>query len=110
MIYQLILLKKIIIDKKNPKILNVSARGKANYYDFAKKIYEKLKNKYKDCSLTSINSEDYKKISSNKKTAERPLNSLLDITKLENFLKLKMPYWDDVLEKRINAIIKKYTK
>lgn len=104
------IIKKVIIDKKNPKILNVSARGKANYYDFAKKIYEKLKNKYKDCSLTSINSEDYKKISSNKKTAERPLNSLLDITKLENFLKLKMPYWDDVLEKRINAIIKKYTK
>ena len=104
------IIKKIIIDKKNPKILNVSARGKANYYDFAKKIYEKLKNKYKDCSLTSINSEDYKKISSNKKTAERPLNSLLDITKLENFLKLKMPYWDDVLEKRISTIIKKYTK
>jgi len=104
------IIKKVIIDKKNPKILNVSARGKANYHAFAKKIYKKLKNKYKDCSLTSINSEDYKKISSNKKTAERPLNSLLDITKLENFLKLKMPYWDDVLEKRISAIIKKYAK
>ena len=104
------IIKKIIIDKKNPKILNISARGKTNYYNFAKIIYQKLKNKYKDCSLSSINSKKYKKISRNKITVERPLNSMLDIKKLENFLKLKMPYWDNILEKRIGGIIKKYSK
>ena len=104
------IIKKIIINKTNPKILNVSARGKTNYYNFAKKIYEKLQNKYKGCSLSPINSKEYKKIAINKKAAERPLNSILNITKLENFLQLKMPYWDNIFEKKIVTIIKKYSK
>ena len=49
-------------------------------------------------------------IAINKKAAERPLNSILNITKLENFLKLKMPYWDNIFEKKIVKIIKKYSK
>ena len=34
------ILKKIFINKINPKILNISARGKTNYFIFAKKILE----------------------------------------------------------------------
>ena len=34
----------------------------------------------------------------------------VNITKLENFLQLKMPYWDNIFEKKIEKIIKKYSK
>ena len=69
-----------------------------------------MQNKYKGCSLSPINSKEYKKIAIKEKAAERPLNSILNITKLENFLKLKMPYWDNIFEKKIVTIIKKYSK
>ena len=104
------ILKKIINTKLNPEILNISARGETNYYNFAKKIYKKIKNKKKNSELIPIKSEDYKKIFQNKKTAQRPLNSLLNINKLEKFLKLRMPNWESVFERKIKSIIRKYTK
>ena len=104
------ILKKIFVNKINPKILNISARGKTNYFIFAKKILENLKVKLKKIKLTPINSNKYRKIYSEKKKAERPLNSLLNIKKLEKFLNLKMPGWESIFEKKINKIIKKYSK
>ena len=102
------IIKKIIVNKTNPKILNISARGKTNYYNFAKKIYQKLQNKYKDCSLSPINLKEYKKITRNKKATDRPLNSMLNITKLENFLDSKLPNWELIFSKKLNKIIKNY--
>ena len=32
------------------------------------------------------------------------------VKRVENFLKLKMPYWDNIFEKKIVTIIKKYSK
>ena len=46
----------------------------------------------------------------NKKTAQRPLNSLLNINKLEKFLKLRMPNWESIFERKIKSIIRRYTK
>ena len=100
------IIKKIIINKKNPKILNLSARGETNYYDFAKKIYKKMKKKYKNCNLSPLNSEDYKKMLGNKNITKRPLNSVLDIKKLEKFLNLKMPNWEKIFTKKIDSILK----
>ncbi len=100
------ILKKIIINKKNPKILNLSAKGKTNYYDFAKKIYKKMKKNYKNCDLLPLNSEDYKKMVGNKNITKRPLNSVLDIKKLEKFLNFRMPNWEKIFNKKIDSILK----
>ena len=105
------ILKKIINNYEiNPKILNVSASGKINYYKFAKKIHQKLSPRYKSCSLIPINAEDFKKISIHNNTVKRPLNSLLNIQKLENFLNFKMPNWEIIFKNKINQLIKNCLK
>ena len=86
----------------NPKVLNLSARGYTSYYNLAKKIYEKLKKKYKNCKITPI--------STNKLLGKikRPLNSKLNVSKLEKFLNTKLPDWELIFNKNINKIIKNY--
>ena len=86
----------------NPKVLNLSARGSTSYYNLAKKIYEKLKKKYKNCKITPIyTNELITKI-------KRPLNSKLNVSKLEKFLNTKLPDWELIFNKKINKIIKNY--
>ena len=86
----------------NPKVLNLSAKGYVSYYNLAKKIYEKLKKKYKNCKITPI--------STNKLITKikRPLNSKLNVSKLEKFLNIKLPDWELIFNKKINKIIKNY--
>jgi len=86
----------------NPKILNLSARGSTSYYNLAKKIHEKLKKKYKNCNINPI--------STNKLITKikRPLNSKLNVSKLEKFLNIKLPDWELIFNKKINKIIKNY--
>ena len=99
------IIKKIDTNSSlDPKILNLSARGYTSYYNIAKKIYNKLKNKYKDCKIVPINTNKLLiKI-------KRPLNSRLDVSKLEKFLKIKLPNWEVMFNKKINNIIKNYDK
>ena len=86
----------------NPKVLNLSAKGYVSYYNLAKKIYEKLKKKYKNCKITPIyTNELITKI-------KRPLNSKLNVSKLEKFLNTKLPDWELIFNKNINKIIKYY--
>ena len=86
----------------NPKVLNLSAKGCVSYYNLAKKIYEKLKKKYKNCKITPIyTNELITKI-------KRPLNSKLNVSKLEKFLNTKLPDWELIFNKNINKIIKNY--
>ena len=86
----------------NPKVLNLSARGYTSYYNLAKKIYEKLKKKYKNCKITPISTNELLgKI-------KRPLNSKLNVSKLEKFLNTKLPDWELIFNKNINKIIKNY--
>ena len=97
------IIKKIIKEPlTNPKILNLSARGHTTYYKFAKKIYEKLKKKYKQCNIIPIATN---KLSGKIK---RPLNSKLDISMLEKFLNFKSPNWELIFFKKINRIIRNY--
>ena len=97
------IIKKIIKEPLiNPKILNLSARGHTTYYKFAKKIYEKLKKKYKQCNIIPIATN---KLSGKIK---RPLNSTLDISMLEKFLNFKSPNWELIFFKKINRIIRNY--
>ena len=104
------ILKTIIQSKINPKILNLSARGSTNYFDLAKKILENSQGKLKKVKLIPINSNIYTKIKKKQKVAERPLNSLLNITKLEKFLNTKMPDWENVFIKKIPTLIRNYKK
>ena len=103
------IIKKILNNNINPKILNISAKGKSNYYDFGKKIFKKIKNKNKFPKLEAIDAKNYKKIFKNNKTAVRPINSLLNVQKLEKFIDQKMPDWNYIFERKINKIIKKYS-
>ena len=103
------ILEKIIKRPKiNPKILNLSARGKTSYYNFAKKIHKALGPNYKNCKLIPIFTKDLKKLVKNYTKMKRPLNSKLNIDALEKFLKNKMPNWEIIFKKRINTIIKNY--
>ena len=104
------ILKTIIQSKINPKILNLSARGSTNYFDLAKKILENSQGKLKKVELIPINSNIYAKIKKKQNVAARPLNSLLNITKLEKFLNTKMPDWENVFIKKIPTLIRNYKK
>ena len=95
--------------KINPKILNLSARGSTNYFDLAKKILENSQGKLKEVELIPINSSIYTKIKK-QNVAERPLNSLLNITKLEKFLNTKMPDWENIFIKKVPTLIRNYKK
>ena len=95
------ILKKIITKPKtNPKILNVSARGKISYYHFAKKIHKELGPNYKNCKLTPICTKDLTKSVANYTKMKRPLNSKFNINALEKFLKNKMPDWEIIFKKK----------
>ena len=104
------ILKKILRKKINPKILNLSARGSINYFDLAGKILKNSQGKLKKVNLIPINSNTYTKINTKQKIAERPLNSLLNITKLERFLNTQMPDWENIFIKKIPTLIKNYKK
>ena len=103
------ILKKILKNpESNPKILNVSARGNTSYYKFAKKIKKILKPKYKDCKFIPISTKDLNKLVKDYSKMKRPLNSRLNINKLEKFLKEKMPDWELIFLKNAKKIIRNY--
>ena len=92
------------------QVLNLSARGSINYFDLAGKILENSQGKLNKVNLIPINSNIYTKINTKQKIAERPLNSLLNITKLERFLNTQMPDWENIFIKKIPILIKNYKK
>ena len=104
------ILKKIIKKPElNPKVLNVSARGYTSYYNFAKKIKKSLVSKYQDRKLIPISTKDLSKIVKDYSKMKRPLNSRLNINKLESFLEEKMPNWEIIFKKKISKIVKNYS-
>ena len=84
--------------------------GSVNYFDLAKKILKNSQGKLKKVELIPINSNIYIKIKKKQKVAERPLNSLLNITKLEKFLNTKMPDWENIFIKKVPTLIRNYKK
>ena len=74
---------------------------------FYKKYYRFL---YEYLVVIPINSNMYTKINTKQQIAERPLNSLLNISKLEKFLNTKMPDWENIFIKKIPTLIRNYKK
>ena len=74
--------------------------GETTWYEFAKKICE-LGKKYKritqDCSINPCSTEEYPT------AAKRPHYSVLSKEKIQKALKLKIPSWEESLEKFIKS-------
>ncbi|WP_299223575.1 dTDP-4-dehydrorhamnose reductase [uncultured Psychroserpens sp.] len=83
-----------IIENNNQDygIYNYSNQGVASWYDFAKAIFEENDT---IIDLYPIKSEAYKT------PARRPHYSVLDKTKIERVLNIKIPYWRDSLKKAL---------
>ncbi|MGN0728266.1 dTDP-4-dehydrorhamnose reductase [Treponema sp.] len=81
-------------------IYNFSNLGETTWFDFARKIYE-LGKKYgkitRDCTVNSCASEEYPT------AAARPAYSVLSKEKIQSALKIKIPEWQDSLEKFIKS-------
>ncbi len=82
-------------------VYNFSSSGEATPFDCAKKIYE-LGKKYKKitqtCSIKSCSTEEYGQ------KALRPMYSVLNNEKIQKALKIKIPSWEDSLEKYIKTM------
>ena len=76
----------------NPGIYHYSNEGVTSWYDFAKVIFRLSKVK---CEVMPIPSSQFVT------AARRPVNSLLDKTKIKNQFNLTIPHWIDSLEKTI---------
>ncbi len=92
-------LAEVIIDmipkiKKNTKeVFNYSNDGAASWYDFAVKIIELTGVK---CKVLPILTSEYPT------PARRPKYSVMDKTKIKNYLNIKIPLWSDSLADCIN--------
>ena len=80
-------------------IYHATSSGETSWYSFAKYIIEKY-SKYKKLkvnynNISSCSSGEFETV------ASRPTNSLLDCSKLEKFLSLKMPTWQYYADKFI---------
>ena len=89
--------------EKSFGIYHLAANGKTSWYNFSKYIIERYCNlkKIKLCNnrIKECTSQEFKSIVS------RPSNSVLDCTKLEKFLSLKIPSWQDYADKFIQRKI-----
>lgn len=81
-------------------VYNCTDAGEASWFDFAKKIYEYGK-KYgritNECDVTECTSEEFPQ------KAKRPSYSVLDKTKIQEALHIKLPSWESSLEKFIKS-------
>lgn len=69
------------------KILHLSTRGKASWYEIALYIHKIAKNINKDIFINPIRTEEYST------EINRPKNSLFDISEIETFINSSMPHW-----------------
>ena len=81
-------------------IYHFTNAGETTWYDFAKKIYE-LSRKYKkvtqQCTVNPCTSEEFVT------KCKRPSYSVLDKAKIQSALKIKIPSWEDALERFIKS-------
>jgi dTDP-4-dehydrorhamnose reductase len=93
-----------IVGKEKPRFgtYHYSNEGVASWYDFAKAIFDISNTKI---DLSPIKTEAYPT------PAKRPNFSVLDKSKIKNYMELEIPYWRDSLEKCIkNVQIENTTK
>ena len=81
-------------------IYNYSGNGEITWFDFAKKIYT-LGKKYgrilQECEINPCSTDDYPT------PAKRPAYSVLSKAKIQDALHVKIPSWEDSLEKFIKS-------
>ena len=82
-------------------IYNLTAKNYTSWYEFAKQIISSSPDQN-----NFLDSENIKPITSNDypTPAIRPLNSRLDITKLENHYSLQMPSWQETVKYALNKV------
>ena len=73
------------IQNQKVKIINFCPNGKTSWYELAKYLFKKLKNK--QVKILKIKAKDYKRI------AKVPLFSKLNNQTLKTILKTKLPHW-----------------
>ncbi|MCR5763292.1 MAG: dTDP-4-dehydrorhamnose reductase [Treponema sp.] len=77
-------------------IYNYTNSGEISWYDFASKIYE-IGRKYnritQECKVSPCNSDEFPS------PAKRPAYSVLSKNKIQNLLRIKIPSWEESLEK-----------
>ena len=81
---------------KSQDIFNYSNLGECSWYDFA---IEKKKNANLKCIIKPIKTKDFNSL------AKRPRYSVLDKSKIEKELGIKIPFWKDSLKNCIKKII-----
>ena len=93
---------KLLQHYQNPQItttpadlLHVSARGKTSWFDYAALL---LQRQSLSCTLQPVSSRDYPS------RAQRPKNSLLDTTRLEERYGIILPDWQDSVARCLNSM------
>lgn len=84
------------IQNQKVKIINVCPNGKTNWFELAKYLFKKLKNK--QVKILKIKAKDYKRI------AKVPLFSKLNNQTLKTILKTRLPYWQVGVDQYIRQI------
>ncbi len=81
-------------------IYNCTDAGEASWFEFAQKIYEYGKKHGRitgNCEISACKSEEFPQ------RAKRPAWSVLDKTKIQSALHVKLPSWESALEKFIKS-------
>lgn len=81
-------------------LYNYSNSGETSWYEFTKKIYEfgkKYKRITQECSINPCSTAEYPA------KAKRPPYSVLNKDKIQKALKIKIPSWEESLEKFIKS-------
>jgi dTDP-4-dehydrorhamnose reductase len=84
-----------IIETDKFSIYNVSNTGSASWYEFGDFIIKNLKQN------VNIKKVSYKDLN---RKAERPVNSIMDITKIQNTLNIEIGTWQDAVKKCLKHI------
>ncbi len=84
------------IQNQKVKIINVCPNGKTSWYELAKYLFKKLKNK--QVKILKIKAKDYKRI------AKAPLFSKLSNKILQKILKTKLSHWKVGVDQYIRQI------
>lgn len=88
-------------------LYNLSCKGDTSWLEFAKAI---LKDDHIPALKLKMNSRDIHPIKTNEYNfvAIRPLNSVLDTTKLEKALKIELPHWENQLKLTLDEYFEKF--
>jgi dTDP-4-dehydrorhamnose reductase len=77
------------VPQKSMQLLHYSNEGVCSWYDFAKAIFEIADT---DCLISPIETSQYPTL------AKRPQYSVLNKSKIKEFLDIEIPYWKDSLK------------